>query len=167
MEFSRSRNSACPTTPTAMELYIQRIRNFITEVAKAFRWLCPSWIHPTNCQCLCYSESATAQAPSRQAITNTSVLYWFQLQAFFKFPPADYSTVTICLHGSSKPLLWKLASLLEARLQSSCIRKLLDAGIDVVSDGNNSYAKFCFAIPRADISKNSFQATFKHLKRNL
>ena len=82
------------------------------------------------------------------------------------FPLAGYSTVTICLYGSSKPLLWKLASLLEARLQS-CIRKLLDAGIDVVSDGNNSYAKFCFAIPRADISKNSFQATFKHLTDEL
>ena len=44
---------------------------------------------------------------------------------------------------------WKLASLLEAHLQT-CIRKLLDAGIDVVPDGNDSYEKFCFAVPQTE-----------------
>ena len=78
------------------------------------------------------------------------------------FPPDGYRTMSLCLQGTSKPLLWKLASLLEARLQT-CTRKLLDAGIDVVPDGNDNYEKFCFAIPRADFEKKSFKTSLKHL----
>ena len=44
------------------------------------------------------------------------------------------------------PSLWKLASQVEARLQM-CTRRLFDAGIDVVPDGNDSYEMFCFAVP--------------------
>ncbi len=82
------------------------------------------------------------------------------------FPPEGYSTVSLCLHGTSKRLLWKLASLLEARLQT-CIRKLLDADIDVVPDGNDSYEKFCFAIPQDDIERKSFKSCLKHLTDDL
>ena len=74
--------------------------------------------------------------------------------------------MSLCLHGTSKPLLWKLASLLEARLQT-CIRKIIDAGIDVVPDGNDSYEKFCFAVPQADTVKKSFKSSLKHLMDEL
>jgi hypothetical protein len=63
-------------------------------------------------------------------------------------------------------MLWKLASLLEARLQT-CIRRLLDAGIDVVPDGNDSYEKFCFAVPQTDIEKKLFKSSLKHLTDEL
>ena len=55
---------------------------------------------------------------------------------------------------------------MEARLQT-CIRKLLDTGIDVVPDGNDSYEKFCFAVPQADAAKKSFKSSLKHLMHEL
>ena len=55
---------------------------------------------------------------------------------------------------------------LEAHLQT-CIRKLLDAGIDVVPDGNDSYEKFCFAVPQTDKEKKSFKSSLKHLTDEL
>lgn len=78
------------------------------------------------------------------------------------FPPPGYTSVSLCLHGTSKPLLWKLASLVEARLQT-CVRKLLDAGIDVVPDGNDSYEKFSFAIPESDVGSSAFKSNLKNL----
>ena len=78
------------------------------------------------------------------------------------FPPCGYSTVSLCLHGSSKPSLWKLASLLEARLQT-LTRRLIDAGIDVVSDGNDNYEKFMFALPQSDVGSSAFKSNLKNL----
>ena len=60
-----------------------------------------------------------------------------------------------------------MMSLVEARLQT-CTHRLLDTGIDVVPDGNNSYEMFCFAVPQAETSSSAlFNSIFKQLTDEL
>ena len=44
---------------------------------------------------------------------------------------------------------------------------LLDADIDVVPDGNDSYEKFCFTVPQTDKKKKSFKNSLKYLTDEL
>ena len=95
-----------------------------------------------------------------------NLVFYSDYNARPSFPPTGYSSVSLCLHGSSKSSLWKLATLVEARLQT-CIRKLLDAGIDIVPNGNECYEKFCFAVPQSDIGSSVFKTNLKHLTDEL
>ena len=79
------------------------------------------------------------------------------------FPPDGYSTVSLCLQGTSKLLLCKLASLLEAHLQT-CICKLLDADIDVVPDViamRNFASLYLMVTLRRNISKAAWSIWYR------
>ena len=73
------------------------------------------------------------------------------------FPPEGYTLVELELSGSDAVLLWKLSSIIEARLPTY-IRQLLEMGVDVSPDGNPSNErKFCFAVPRSKSNKETLQ----------
>ena len=77
------------------------------------------------------------------------------------FPPKGYTTVELSLSSTDKALLWKLHTIVEARLPSY-IRQLLELGLDVVPDGNyNTKIKFCFAVPIAKSSKQTLQQVLR------
>ena len=111
------------------------------------------------------SATDKLRAPPPEKPLSSDVFY-SDINSRPSFPPVAYSTVSLSLCGSDKPSLWKLASLCEARLQT-CTRKLLDAGIDVVPDGNDSYEKFSFAVPQVNSTSNAFKSIFKQLTDEL
>lgn len=76
------------------------------------------------------------------------------------FPPKGYTTVELSLSSSDKALHWSLNTIIEARLPSY-IRQLLELGLDVVPNGNNSPHRFCFAVPVAKSSKQTLQQVLR------
>ena len=150
----------------------EMFRNFISNVSeipvakwqKLFGEFVPKEYVPRIIDVFATLSHQLSQLPADKPLP--SKIFYTDFNSRPIFPPEGYSMVSLCLHGTSKPMLWKLASLLEARLQT-CIRKLLDAGIDVVPDGNDSYEKFCFAIPQTDKEKKSFKSSLKHLTDEL
>ena len=77
------------------------------------------------------------------------------------FPAKGHTLVELKLAGSNSVTLWKLHTIVEARLPSY-VRQLLAAGINVYSDGNvRNEKKFCFAVPQAKASKHTLQQTLR------
>lgn len=77
------------------------------------------------------------------------------------FPPKECTVVELSLSGTKEALLWKLHTIVEARLPSY-IRQLLSAGLDVTPDGNvRNERKFCFAVPHTKSSKQMLQQTLR------
>ena len=147
-------------------------RNFMSSVSeippgkwqKLFGEFVPKEYVPRIIDVFATVSHQLSQHPAEKPLL--SEIFYTDFNSRPTFPPEGYSTVSLSLRGTSKTLLWKLASLLEARLQT-CVRRLLDAGVDVVPDGNDSYEKFCFAVPRADTEKKSFKSSLKHLTDEL
>ena len=77
------------------------------------------------------------------------------------FPPKGYTVVELGLSGTKEALLWKLHTVVEARLPSY-IRQLLSAGLDVIPDGNTQNEReFCFAVSQTKSSKQILQQTLR------
>ena len=77
------------------------------------------------------------------------------------FPPKESTVVELSLSGAKEALLWKLHTVVEARLPSY-IRQLLSAGLEVTPDGNvRNERKFCFAVPHTKSSKQMLQQTLR------
>ncbi len=77
------------------------------------------------------------------------------------FPPEGYTPVELCLSGNKEILVWKLHTIIEARLPSY-IRQLLSLGINVVPDGNTrNERKFVFAVPHSKSSKQTLQQVLR------
>ena len=73
------------------------------------------------------------------------------------FPPMGYTAVELSLLGTKETLLWKLHTIVEARLPSY-IRQLLSLGLPVIPDGNaRCERKLCFAVPNAKASRQTLQ----------
>ena len=76
------------------------------------------------------------------------------------FPPEGYTPIELSLSGSNEASLWKLYTVVEARLPSY-IRQLLSLGVDVHPDGNTSNQRFVFTIPHSKSSKQILQQVMR------
>lgn len=76
------------------------------------------------------------------------------------FPPSGYIPVWLLCTGNDPLLVWKLKTLLEAKLPTF-IRQLASSGLDVVLDGNSIHSSFCFALQETKSTKDTLQITFR------
>ena len=77
------------------------------------------------------------------------------------FPPMGYTTVELSFSGTKETLLWKLHTIVEARLPSY-IRQLLSLGLTVIPDGNaHNERKLCFAVPNTKASRQTLQQVLR------
>ena len=85
------------------------------------------------------------------------------LRSELPFPPAKHMTVQVRASSDNKVLLWKIHSVVEARL-ASYIRKILKSGIKVVPSGviaDESTYIFQFCVPDTEDSKQAIQQIFR------
>ncbi len=77
------------------------------------------------------------------------------------FPPDGYSPVEFSISGNRDVALWRLYTVIEARLPSY-IRQLLSLGLEVLPSGNpKNERKFVFAVPQGKTSKQTLQQVLR------
>ena len=112
---------------------------FVPQVVKVFEFACREASYDDFPSVTCYEEM-TDRPP---------------------FPPTGYTTVELSLSGTNEPHLWKLHTVVEARLPSY-IRQLISSGISVIPDGNaHNTKKLCFAVPDSKNSKQTLQQVLR------
>ena len=112
---------------------------FVPRVVKVFEFACRESSYDDFPSFTCYEEM-TDRSP---------------------FPPTGYTTVELSLSGTNESHLWKLHTVVEARLPSY-IRQLISSGINVIPDGNaHNTRKLCFAVPDSKNSKQTLQQVLR------
>ena len=77
------------------------------------------------------------------------------------YPPEGYTSVEINLSGTNRVELWRLNTIVEARLPSY-VRQLVSLGLDVAPDGNTERKSgFSFAVPREKSAKKTLQQVLR------
>ncbi len=85
------------------------------------------------------------------------------LRAQVPIPQPAYTTVSVRLRSKDEVLLWKAASVVEAKLPTY-IRQLLDAKIDVIpclTTNDERTCIFCFAVPEGGSGQKTIQQIFR------
>lgn len=88
---------------------------------------------------------------------------YYTLRTRVPIPQPSYTAVSIQVSSSNEVLLWKAASVIEAKLPTY-IRKLLDSGIDVIpcpTTNDERTCTFCFAVPEGNNNKEAIQQVLR------
>ena len=96
-------------------------------------------------------KGASPSLECYESLTNKSTTY----------PPDGYTLIELNLSGSNAVELWRLHTIVEARLPSY-IRQLISSGLDILPDGNTeNKRKFSFAVPQTKSVKPILQQVLR------
>lgn len=77
------------------------------------------------------------------------------------FPPEGFAPVELSLSGDKEVPLWKLHTIIEARLPTY-IRQILSLGLEVLPNGNTKdQRRFVFAVPQGKASRQTLQQVLR------